>query len=137
MRWLPILVALAMLAPLAGHAHEVRPAYLDLSEEQPGEFSVLWKTPMLGEMRLALQPVFSGPTEALTPVATRRTGDAAVQTWRLHAESLRGQSLRVVGLETTLTDVLVHISFADGSSWDARLSPRQPGSVIPMRQGSC
>jgi hydrogenase/urease accessory protein HupE len=134
MRWLPILVALAMLlVPLPGHAHEVRPAYLDLSEEGPGEFSVLWKTPMLGEMRLALQPIFSGPVEVVTPVATRTTGNAAVQTWRLRAESLRGQTLRIVGLETTLTDVLVRIAFADGSSWVERLSPPRPGSVIPTR----
>ena len=122
-----------LLAPLPGHAHEVRPAYLDLSEDRPGEFSVLWKTPMLGEMRLALDPVFSGPVEALTPVATRMTGDAAVQTWRLRAESLRGQTLRIAGLETTLTDALVRVAFADGSTWVQRLTPQQPGAVIPAR----
>ena len=134
MKWLPILVALAtLLVPLPGHAHEVRPGYLDLREEGPGEFSVLWKTPMLGEMRLALDPVFSGPVEAVTPVAGRRTGDAAVQTWRLRAENLRGQTLRIAGLETTLTDVLVRIAFADGSTWVQRLTPQQPGAIIPAR----
>jgi hydrogenase/urease accessory protein HupE len=134
MRWLPILAALVtLLVPLPGHAHEVRPAYLDLREDRPGEFSVLWKTPMLGEMRLALQPVFSGPVEALTPVATQRTGDAAVQTWRLRVESLRGQTLRIAGLETTLTDALVRIAFLDGSTRVERLTPRQPGSPITTR----
>jgi hydrogenase/urease accessory protein HupE len=134
MRWLPILVALAtLLVPLPGHAHEVRPAYLDLREERPGEFSVLWKTPMLGEMRLALDPVFSGPAEAVAPVAGRTTGDAAVQTWRLRAENLRGQTLRIAGLETTLTDALVRVAFADGRTWVHRLTPRQPEVVIPTR----
>jgi hydrogenase/urease accessory protein HupE len=134
MRWLPILVALAtLLAPLPGRAHEVRPAYLDLREDRPGEYSVLWKTPMVGAMRLALQPVFSGPVEALTPVAARTTGDAAVQTWRLRAESLRGQTLRIASLETTLTDALVRIAFLDGSTWVERLTPRQPRSPIPTR----
>ncbi len=134
MRWLPILVALAMLlVPLPVHAHEVRPAYLDLSEDRPGEFSVLWKTPMLGEMRLALQPIFSGPVEVVTPVATRTTGNAAVQTWRLRAESLHGQTLRIEGLEATLTDALVRVTFLDGSTWVERLTPRQPGSLIPAR----
>ena len=134
MRWLPILVALAtLLAPLPGRAHEVRPAYLDLREERPGEFSVLWKTPMLGEMRLALDPVFSGRVAALTPVAAQTTGDAAVQTWRVRAENLRGQTLRIDGLETTLTDVLVRVAFTDGSTWVHRLTPRQPASLIPAR----
>jgi hydrogenase/urease accessory protein HupE len=134
MRWASVLVTVvALLLPLPTHAHEVRPAYLDLREDRPGEFSVLWKTPMLGEMRLALDPVFFGPVEALTPVAARLTGDAAVQSWRLRADSLRGHTLRIVGLETTLTDVLVRIAFADGSTWIQRLTPQQPGAVIPTR----
>jgi uncharacterized membrane protein YgcG len=38
-------------------AHEMRPAYLELRETPPDEFSVLWKTPMLGNARLALYVV--------------------------------------------------------------------------------
>lgn len=134
MKWLPILVVMGvLLAPLPGHAHEVRPAYLELREDGPGEFSVLWKTPMVARMRLALSPAFSGPVVALTPVATRTTGDAAIQTWRLKADSLRGQSLRIDGLEATLTDVLVRVAFADGSAWLGRLTPQRPDALIPHR----
>jgi hypothetical protein len=89
---------------------------------------------MLGDLRLALDPVLSGPAEALTPVATRMTGNAAVQTWRLHADSLRGQTLRIAGLETSLTDALVRIAFADGSTWLQQLTPQQPAAIIPARQ---
>jgi hydrogenase/urease accessory protein HupE len=134
MRWTAILVAvLVLFPPLPTHAHEVRPAYLDLSEDRPGEFSALWKTPMQGNMRLALAPLFSGPVEPLSPVATRMTGEAAVQTWRLGAVRLRGQTLRIAGLESTLTDVLVRIAFADGSTWVGRLTPQQPQAVVPVR----
>jgi hypothetical protein len=81
MRWASgLLTVMALLLSVPCHAHEVRPAYLDLSEDHPGEFSVLWKTPMVGEMRLALAPAFSGPIETVAPVAARRTGDAVVQT---------------------------------------------------------
>lgn len=134
MRLLPILVVLtALLSPAAGFGHEVRPAYLDLREDHPGEFSVLWKTPMRGDLRLALNPTFSGPVEALTPVATRTTGNAAVQTWRLRAESLSGQTLRIADLEATLTETLVRIAFADGTTWVQRLTPREPAATIPAR----
>lgn len=134
MRWLSVLAALAMfLLPLIGEAHEVRPAYLDLREDRPGEFSVLWKTPMAGEMRLALNPTFSGPAEVLTPVTARRTGDAVVQTWRLRADHLHGQTLRVEGLNVTLTDALVRIGFIDGSTWIQRLTPREPTALIAAR----
>src|SRR5207248_1763672 len=63
-------------------AHEVRPSYLELREDRAGEFDVLLKTPMRGELRLALATTFSGRAEAVTPMTTRATGDAAVQTWR-------------------------------------------------------
>jgi hydrogenase/urease accessory protein HupE len=137
MRLLRIAITLAaLLWPIASLAHEARPAYLDVREDRPGEFSVLWKTPMRGEMRLALAPAFAGPVEAVTPVATRITGDAAVQTWRLRTNGLRGQTLRITGLDATLTDALVRIAFADGSTWVQRLTPQQPGVVIPIRQSA-
>ena len=41
----------------------MRPAYLDLREEMPGVFSVLLKTPMQGDARLALSALFSGKIE--------------------------------------------------------------------------
>jgi hydrogenase/urease accessory protein HupE len=134
MRWTSVFfTVMALLLSMPCRAHEVRPAYLDLSEDRPGEFSALWKTPMVGEMRLALAPAFSGPVETLTPVAARLTGDAAVRTWRLRADGLRGQTLRIEGLEATLTDVLVRIAFADGSTWVQSLTPRQPEVLIPVR----
>jgi hydrogenase/urease accessory protein HupE len=134
MRFLRIFVTLAtLLSPVSGQAHEVRPAYLDLREDRPGEFSALLKTPMVGEMRLALEPAFSGPVETLSPVTARRTGDAVVQTWRLRTEGLRGQTVRIVGLESTLTDALVRIAFIDGSTWVERLTPQQPGRAVPTR----
>jgi hydrogenase/urease accessory protein HupE len=134
MRWVSVLfTVITLVVTLPCHAHEVRPAYLDLSEDRPGEFSVLWKTPMVSEMRLALDPVFSGPVEALTPLTVRRTSDAVVQTWRLRAEELRGQILRIGGLEATLTDVLVRIAFADGSTWVQSLTPQRSEALIPAR----
>lgn len=118
-------------------AHEVRPAYLQLRETPTGELAVLWKTPMQGELRLALTPVLSGASEALTPIATRRAGNAAVQTWRLRLlEPLRGRTLSIDGLSGTLTDALVRIEFADGDTWAARLTPRAPEVRVPAVPGS-
>lgn len=115
-------------------AHEMRPAYLELSEQGPGEFSVLWKTPMVGDARLALEPEFSGDAKPATPVTTRTPGGAAVQTWTLRATAMRGQTLRIRGLESTMTDTLARFSFADGTTWIRRLTPQEPSAVIPARQ---
>ena len=117
-------------------AHEVRPTYLELREDKPGEFSVLFKTPMRGDARLALYVGFSGHTENIVPMATRMTGDAAVQTWRLRSVApLSGQKVWIAGLNATMTDALVRIELSDGSNWVQRLTPQQPEATIPMQQG--
>ncbi|HET6370804.1 MAG TPA: HupE/UreJ family protein [Nitrospiria bacterium] len=134
-RTLLLLFFFGLLGVDAASAHEVRPAYLELREAAPGEFAVLWKTPMRGDMRLGVSPEFSGRTETLTPVETREAENAALQTWRLRAvDPLRGQSVRIAGLEGTMTDALIRVEFADGTSWTQRLTPGQPAAVIPVRQ---
>jgi hydrogenase/urease accessory protein HupE len=57
-----------------------------------------------------------------------------VQTWRLRLDDLRGRTVRIQGLEHTMTDALVRIAFADGSTWVQRLTPQQPQAVVPERQ---
>jgi hydrogenase/urease accessory protein HupE len=119
----------------ASLAHEVRPAYLELREEKAGEWSVLFKTPLRGDARLALQVTFSGNNENVVPVTTRLTTDAAVQTWRMRAlEPLSSQRVRIAGLSGTMTDALVRIEFVDGSSWVERLTPPRPEAMIPAQQ---
>ena len=126
---------LFLLLAYTASAHEVRPAYLELREEKADQFSVTWKTPMLGDARLALEPEFSGDVKAVTPMTTRKVPGAAVQTWTLRAQALRGQTVRIRGLEGTMTDALVRMEFADGTSWTERLTPQQPIAVIPAQQG--
>ena len=47
--WLAAAVLL-LCAPLS-RAHELRPAYLDLRELEPGRYAVLWKLPRQGGVR--------------------------------------------------------------------------------------
>ncbi|HKQ24902.1 MAG TPA: HupE/UreJ family protein [Burkholderiales bacterium] len=114
-------------------AHEVRPSYLELHETTSGEFNVLWKTPMQDEARLALEPVFSGEVASVAPKVSRRVPGAAIQTWVVRSPLLRGQSVRIDGLEGTMTDALVRIDFADGSAWTQRLTPARPAALIPVK----
>jgi hydrogenase/urease accessory protein HupE len=130
----PILFTLgvAIASGITASAHEVRPAYLELREEKWGDFSVLLKTPMQGDARLALTAVFSGKVENITPIISRRTGDAMIQTWQLRAiEPLAGQKVLLRGLSNTMTDALVRIAFANGGTWVERLTPGSPEAMIP------
>ena len=133
-RVLVVLAALCALASVAS-AHELRPAYLELRETAPGDYEVLWKTPMVGEARLDLVPEFPSGARATSPVATRKPPGAAVQTWTLRAPGLRGQTLRIRGLDVTMTDTLVRVQHADGTTWTKRLTPQQPAATVPEAQG--
>jgi len=133
-----LIVFCAAAASLAGAAaHEVRPAYLDVREETPDVFSVLLKTPMQGDARLALSAAFSGNVVKLTPVVSRPTGDAMVQTWQIRAvDPLEGKAVSIDGLQNTMTDALVRIEFLDGYVWLEKLTPGAPGATIPASQSS-
>jgi hydrogenase/urease accessory protein HupE len=128
----------AVVASLAGAAaHEVRPAYLNIREETSGVFSVLLKTPMQGDARLALSASFSGKVEEVTPVVSRPTGSAMVQTWRISAaEPLTGQTVSIDGLQATMTDALVRVEFLDGNVWLEKLTPDAPKATIPAVQSA-
>lgn len=133
-----LLAFCAAVASLAGAAaHEVRPAYLDVREETPGLFSVLLKTPMQGDARLALSAAFSGDVVKLTPVVSRPTSDAMLQTWQIRAvEPLEGQVVSIDGLQNTMTDALVRVEFLDGYVWLEKLTPGRTGATIPATQSS-
>ncbi|MBA1345425.1 HupE/UreJ family protein [Rhizobium sp. WYCCWR 11146] len=128
-------LVIALLTVASAHSHEVRPAYLSVEEKMPGEFSVLFKTPMQGDARLALAALFSGRVEALTPVVSRQTGDAMVQTWHMRTvEPLSGQNVLIDGLQNSMTDALVHVMLANGNTWTTRLTPNEPSAAIPAAQ---
>ncbi|RLT94006.1 MAG: HupE/UreJ family protein [Ketobacter sp.] len=130
--WLLLLLAWGVPAL----AHEVRPAYLELKESGSGVFDVLWKKPGRGEMQLAIEPALPADAQPLTPVITRLSPNAAIQTWQVIAPDLRGQRIGIDGLNNTLTDALVRIQFADGSHWVTRLTPSAPSAQIPLQPTS-
>ncbi|MEO0786816.1 MAG: HupE/UreJ family protein, partial [Pseudomonadota bacterium] len=95
-----------MLAAEAS-AHEVRPAYLEITETAPSTFDVVWKQPLRGGERLKIDPVLP---EACVPEGERRSivAGVLVHRWQVQCD-LRDGALRVDGLDRTLTDVFVRI----------------------------
>jgi hydrogenase/urease accessory protein HupE len=131
-------LGLLLAAPLAS-AHELRPAYLDLRELEPGRYAVLWKLPRQGGVRLAMQPVF--PQECVfQPGGELRAPDAVSSYGTLACPGgLGGRTLAVDGLETMLTDALVRVRHADGRSETHLLKAGSPavalgGAATPLRR---
>jgi hydrogenase/urease accessory protein HupE len=123
--------ALALALAAASEAHEVRPAYLELRERGPELFDVLWKVPARGGARLALEARLPERCRVVSPRTVVVSETAALERWRVAcAGGLAGEVLAVEGLAATLTDVLVRIEAADGSTRLARLTPRAPAFAV-------
>lgn len=130
--WLNSLVLL-FCALLSGHAHahELRPAFLSISETTANEYKILWKTPALGDKQLALKVEFPKTCTVANGRRQVEENKFAIETWSLRCpQTLHGQGVNISGLEKTLTDVLVKVQWQDGSQATHRLTPDRPHLVF-------
>lgn len=138
-RGLPaIVVPLLLLLTTATAAHEIRPAYLQISETDRGRFDVVWKVPQRGEMVLGLHIAWPEVCNSAGPSSRQAMGEAVVERRLVNCGTagLKGQRIGIDGLASTITDVLVRMAFADGATWTHRLTPQQPSAIIPSAQSA-
>ena len=135
-------VAAAFLALLAGlpsaGAHESRPAYLEIKEESPGQYAVLWRIPVLAGMRLPLAlRMPDGVTEARKPVVQELTDSVVEKRWiDAGPNGLAGKRIEIVGLQFTITDALVRVEMLDGRTMQTIVRPSQPWIEIAATQSA-
>ena len=122
-----LLLAGLVVAP-AGRAHEARPGYLELTETAPGRFSVLWRTPVLAGMRLPLVLKIPDDVKNLKEPTVQELADSLVERRWIDAgpQGLAGRRIEFVGLQLTITDVLVRVEMLDGRKWTVIARPSQP-----------
>ena len=124
---------IVILALLSGQvcAHEMRPGYLEVKEVAPASYSVLWKVPMRGDMRLQLDPQFPAMCTEAVPHTMRSAGGALITRWTIQCDSSLVDRLIVIdGLENTLTDVLARVQHLDGVVQTARIQPGEPSFTV-------
>ena len=121
-----LLLALIVGSP-AALAHEARPCYLEVTETAPGQYAVLWRTPVLAGMRLPVRlQLPAGIRDLKDPVAEELTDSLVERRWiRSGPHGLAGQRIGFPGLQLTITDVLVRVKLLDGRSWSVIVHPSQ------------
>ncbi len=129
-RW-ALFIALFSLLVATAQAHEMRPAYLEIKEVTPATYSVLWKVPMRGDLRLQLDPEFPGSCSEAVPPVARSVGAAQITNWTIRCnDGLADQSITIAGLENTLTDVLARVQHLDGATQTSRITPGKPSFTV-------
>ncbi len=135
MRRLALWSILALILQSAGAivscADELRPAYLALRETAPSRFSVLWKVPAQGDLRLAIYARLpEACKKGAEPVGGIEAG-AYFERWTIVCpRGIQGEQIAVDGLKPTVTDVLVRIEYMGGSTEFVRLGPISPSYKI-------
>ena len=128
-RWFAL--ALALGAATVAIAHETRPGYLELRERDAANYELLWKRPTGGEVEIQIAPAIPEGCRLVTPDRQQLTPGAVIVRGTLNCTGgLAGKTLRIAGLETTITDVLVRIQHADGRVESHLLRPATPSVTL-------
>jgi len=122
----------------AAHAHESRPAYLEMKETAPGQFSVLWRTPVLAGMRLPLVLKMPDGVRNVKEPVTQELADSLLERRWIDAgpNGLAGKRVELAGLQFTITDALVRVELLDGRTFQTIARPSQPWVEIAASQSS-
>lgn len=116
------------------HADELRPAYVELNQVSPSEWTLLWKAS--AQSRLGRSGDVIIP-EACSVVgdAKRRFAASNILTNKLLkcTGTIAGQSIGLKGLELSTTDALVRIAPLDDETQTLRLTPDAPVATIAQK----
>ncbi len=121
-------LALSFTAVPVARAHEARPAYLEIKETGPGQYSLLWRTPVLSGQRLPVMLATpQGVRNLREPVILELTDSLVERRWiDAGPAGLAGKRIEFPGLQFTITDVLARVELADGRSWTTIARPAEP-----------
>jgi hydrogenase/urease accessory protein HupE len=116
------------------NADEIRPALLDIKQQNTGLFAVTWKVPTRGDKVLNITPQLPESLELVGTPTLQKVPGALIEhaTYKNSAESLTGQMIAIAGLTEVQTDVLLLIQLQDGTQHSAILRPSSPEFTIPL-----
>jgi hypothetical protein len=133
---LGLLVGLTVSVPIAS-AHEIRPAYLQIDEVSPGRYQLLWRTPVLSGMRLPVVLRLPDEIRDVVEPVTQELSDSLIERRVFDAghKGLTGNRIEFVGLQATITDVLVRVNTRDGLHSTTLVHPSRPFVEIAPSRG--
>ena len=124
------------LAPQAT-AHEIRPAYLEINRIGPDRYDVLWRTPVFSGKRLPVVLRLPDGVANVTTPSERPISDSVIERRVIDAPGgLAGKRIEFVGLQATITEVLVRIEMADGTHTAMIVRPSRPFVDVPADQST-
>ncbi len=120
------------LVSTKGWSHEVRPAYLQIVQTSENSYEVFWKVPSMGDAVPKIQPVFPPFFTVEILQNPNQIPGSVIYSYTISSEEmLQGNILRIEGLNKTLIDVLVNITYLNSEKVTFMLQPDKDAGVIP------
>ncbi len=136
MRALLLFLAALLAFALPAAAHEVRPAYLQVTERPDGHLDVLFKQPSTTSLAVRLDPDISGGLLNAKPALVDSGAGYETRVWRKldpGRTGLGGRTVAIHGLDRSITDALVVVHYADGHDLQEILRPGQAALSLDPR----
>lgn len=126
-------IGVILLVASQSSAHEIRPCYLEMTVLSDEIIDILWKVPVVQDMKINVQPIFPSTCQKKSQVATERLPEALIERWQIDCgkAGLTGKTILVSGLSETLTDVFVRIRFSKHAEITKILRSDQPLFLFP------
>ena len=116
-------------------AHEIRPAYLEIVEQQSGEFLIKWKVPILNQRIPNIYPEFDNCT--LEEQGVIQGIEAFTKNYVMNcSREIGGSLVEIINLERTLIDVILRVERTSGEMQTLMIQPDRPYVVIPTESSS-
>lgn len=138
-RMVRLLLVLLLALPGIARAHEVRPAYLEITERADGRADVLWKQPSAGMLVMPLRPRLAGGLIDRKADRVESAQNFEVRHWDgvpLGRQGLNGREVRIDGLDKTITDTLLLVRLKNGDTESRILTPAAPAMLIDAHAGA-
>lgn len=124
---------LLLILATSAHAHEMRPATLEITEVTPEIYDIVWQVP--GHLPpIALE--FVDDAEILKERLSGRSGNGHIDRWRIRRPGgLPGTPVMIDGLYSTSTDVVIRVSLLGKKPQSALVKPDNPVFVVGYEPG--
>lgn len=132
-----LIVAIVSLVGVSSlQAHEARPAYLEIKETSHNQYAILWRTPVLSGMRLPVSLKLPDNVHNLRAPIVQDLNDSLLERRLIDAgvNGLEGKRIEFIGLQGTITDVLVRTELLDGTHSTTLVRPSKPWVEFAVSQ---
>src|SRR4051794_33059973 len=121
-------VVLVLIFPMLTWGHEIRPGYLEIKENADHSLQVTWKQPLMGEYGVPMHPSISAGWMVDSLAQISYTETYLIKHWQIPASKavLDEQTIKIDGLEKTMTDVLLQVILLKDVSFTYLIKPVQP-----------